>query len=207
MKLVHFFFAALMLCLPPLMVHGQMGTACIGCMPRTGPVYDSTMTTPAPAFTTSASTGDVYIPPREVTVTVPGPMPPGSVSNDPYSFESTKFTCNAGGVGMDGAAGATLALYKSLGGRCADSDGMMYWATNLVNCVAGKEGWSYANGLDTGGYSGYTNNCGIDAGIDANIGVDQPSMNAICAADAATRGFATTAYNYVRGTYSTTCSK
>ena len=185
----------------------QVGTSCMGCMPRTGQVYDSTKTAPAPSFTTSASTGDVYIPPREVIVTVPGPSIPSPVGNDPTSFESTRFTCDVSGVGIDGASGATVALYKSLGGRCADTEGMTFWATNLVNCVARENGWEYANSMGVNGYSGWTSFCGIGAGINENINVDQPSMNGICAADAATRGFATTAYNYVRGPSSRTCSK
>ena len=84
------------------LAQAQTGMPCLGCMPRTGPVFDSTMTTPAPSFTTSAGTGDIYIPPREVIVTVPGPVvvtPPAANPMDPSSFISTKFTCSAGGIG------------------------------------------------------------------------------------------------------------
>jgi hypothetical protein len=188
--------------------HAQMGTACIGCMPRTGPVFDSTMTTPAPSFSTTAGTGDVYIPPREVIVTVPGPVvvtPPAW--NDPDSFHSTQFTCAAGGVGNDGARGAVLALYKDLGGRCADEGGLAFWATTLVNCIATRRGWPTALGMDTGAYSAFTSDpCQIEQGM-GNLSSDQSSMDGKCAEDASTRGFATMSYRYIRGRDSDLCKK
>ena len=195
----------------PVDAQAQVGTSCMGCMPRTGQVYDSTKTTPAPPFTTSASTGEVYIPPREVIVTVPGPSAPVPTSNDPTSFSSTKFTCSAGGVGHNGAQGAALTLYQNIGGRCADTEGLTFWATNLVNCVAGnpKYGWGVANAADTSFYMSELGRCGIVAGVTDNINTsaDQNSMNQVCANDAATRGFVTTAYTYVRGASSSICSK
>lgn len=205
MKLTHFFFAALLFCFPPLATQAQIGTSCLGCMPRTGPVYDSTMTTPSPPFTTSASTGDVYIPPREVIITVPGPAaPPPPVGNDPQSFSSTQFVCSAGGVGLDGARGAVLDIYKNSGGRCADTEGLTWWSTNLHNCVAVKRSWDFANSANSAEMSSFVAGCNI--GLD-NLGSDQPSMNALCSKDAGTRGFVTTAYNYVRGRDSDVCSK
>jgi hypothetical protein len=194
--------------------HAQMGTACIGCMPRTGPVFDSTMTTPAPSFSTTAGTGDVYIPPREVIVTVPGPVvvtPPAANPMDPSSFSSTKFTCSAGGVGNAGAQGAALTLYQNIGGRCADTEGLAFWATTLVNCVAANPdyGWSAANSAGPEFYMLQLSPCGITSGVTSNINTpaDQASMNQICANDAATRGFVTNAYSYIRGQYSATCGK
>lgn len=211
MKRLHAFFALALLGLVPSAAQAQAGTSCIGCMPRTGPVYDSTMTTPAPSFTTSASTGSVYIPPREVVVTVPAPAPPVFNPMDPTSFSSTKFTCSAGGVGHEGAKGASLTLYQNVGGRCADTDGLTFWATTLVNCVAAHPdyGWGTANSAHADFYVSQLLPCGITAGITGNINstADQASMNQLCANDAATRGFITRAYSYVRGPYSSTCSK
>jgi hypothetical protein len=189
----------------PMNAQAQVGTSCMGCMPRTGQVYDSTKTTPSPSFTTSASTGEVYIPPREIIVTVPGPSAPVPVGNDPFSFTSTQFTCSAGGVGNDGARGAILAIYKDVGGRCADESGLTWWSSNLVNCVATAYGWGFANAMSTGQYSAVVSDpCNISLG---NLAVDQPSMDQLCRDDAATRGFLTNAYSYVRGRDSAICSK
>jgi len=208
MKVLYVMSLLLLVGIVPVGAQAQVGTSCMGCMPRTGQVYDSTRTTPAPSFTTSASTGGVYIPPREVIVTVPGPSvtSPAPVGNDPYTFISTQFTCSAGGVGNDGARGAVLALYKNNGSRCADESGLTWWAAALVNCVANSEGWSKANSWGTAEYAAWSYGCNIDNGM-GNLAVDQPAMDQLCANDAATRGFATTAYRYVRGRDSATCSK
>lgn len=210
MKVLYALLMLVLVGIVPVEAQAQVGTSCMGCMPRTGQVYDSTKTMPAPSFTTSASTGDVYIPPREVIVTVPGPSTttPAPSSNDPYSFSSTKFTCSAGGsAGIDAAAGAALALYKSQGNRCADTDGMTYWATVWMNCIAREEGWPIANAANTAYYASKDAMCKISAGM-GNLAVDQGSMNGLCAADASTRGFVSpSSYQYVRSTSSTICSK
>lgn len=205
MKLAHIFFAALLLCLSPLAAHAQMVPGCLGCMPRTGPVYDSTMTTPSPPFTTWATTGDVYIPPREVIITVPGPSsPPAPAGNDPTSFSSALFTCSAGGSGLEAAKSSVLNRYKSEGGRCADTEGLTWWSANLHSCVAGKVGWDGANMMDASQFSTYHGTCGINLG---NLAIDQPAMDALCSRDASTRGFVTNAYRYQRSANSDICTK
>lgn len=214
MKFLYSLFMLALVSLAPLGAQAQMGTSCLGCMPRTGQVYDSTMTTPAPSFTTSASTGDVYIPPREVIITVPVavPSPPAPAANDPNSFSSTMFTCSAGGIGNDGAKAAALTLYKNIGGRCADTEGLQFWATVLVNCIAANPdyGWGVANSQGQSFYEGKLGDCGITSGITGNVNTsdDQASMSNICVQDASTRGFISpNSYSYSRGPSSSTCTK
>ncbi len=187
----------------PASAQGTPG--CPGCMPKIQRIWDSTHVTPAPSFTTSASTGAVHIPPRIIEVQVPAPVQPPA-NTDFGFFETTLFQCVfPDGSGMNGALAAVASWYKEIGGRCPDGRGMEGHAALLYSCgylAVGEE-------VDRKKASWFRNvECTAKANISGVINTQQDvdGVNAICRAEAKGRPNAS-AYKYVRSPTSTTCSR
>lgn len=189
-----------------------MVPGCLGCFPRTGPVYDSTHVTPAPPFTTSASTGNVYIPPREVIVTIPGPpSPPASDPTNPSTFQLAGFNCGpASGTGAQAMDNYVAYIY-TMGGRCADPE-RAYWTGGLRQWISANMGTPFAEAISFYGVSEFVgpNTTGTQANILGNVGSgsDRAAMTRLCQETAANLGYISpSAYSFVFSTSSATCSK
>ena len=208
MKLLKILISLILACAGHVIGQAQIVPSCLGCMPRTGKVVDSTMTSPSPPFTTSAQTGDIYIPPREVRVEVATPAP--APAGDPTSFQATTtFLCSKGGTGAyNRADAAVITAYQSVLKRCADAGGMQFWGTELANCVAGVIGWDAANAAPVTAFTSKLVDCGTNAGLKEKAAGDEAGVNALCSTAATGLGYSSaSSYKYVYGAFSQTCSK
>lgn len=180
---------------------------CPGCMPKIQRIWDSTHVTPAPSFTTSASTGAVHIPPRIVEVQVPAP-PPVNTDRASFSLPETFICIVADGFGKNAARAVVLRYFKDIGGRCPDSGGLEHFTTAQWNCSTGHLGDELASKLTANGHRALK--CDVMSHIERDIKTqaDIDATNRFCSNSARGQGYANhESYRYVRGPNSDVCSR